>query len=168
MTTNQSNQIQAVHPYLFFDGRCEEALEFYRGALGAEVTMLMRFKDSPDPTMSTPGAENKVMHAHRRYDVDGFRWSMRRETEFPGFFAVPHIAQRSRSRANIRVRRGGRSSANAIDQDLLFPLLWDGRRSLWGVVDDHRRWLRNGDQNSRLRNPADGWLDTALEPDSVE
>jgi PhnB protein len=38
-----------VQPYLFFDGRCEEALEFYRRALGAEVTMLMRFKDSPDP-----------------------------------------------------------------------------------------------------------------------
>ena len=38
-----------VQPYLFFDGRCEEALEFYRTALGAEVTMLMRFKDSPEP-----------------------------------------------------------------------------------------------------------------------
>ena len=37
-----------IQPYLFFDGRCEEAIEFYRGALGAEVTMLMRFKDSPD------------------------------------------------------------------------------------------------------------------------
>ena len=38
-----------VQPYLFFDGRCEEAVEFYRRALGAEVTMLMRFKDSPEP-----------------------------------------------------------------------------------------------------------------------
>ena len=38
-----------VQPYLFFDGRCEEAIEFYRSALGAEVTMLMRFKDSPEP-----------------------------------------------------------------------------------------------------------------------
>ena len=36
-----------VQPYLFFDGRCEEAVEFYRNVLGAEVTMLMRFKDSP-------------------------------------------------------------------------------------------------------------------------
>jgi PhnB protein len=36
-----------VQPYLFFDGRCDEALAFYRGALGAEVTMLMRFKESP-------------------------------------------------------------------------------------------------------------------------
>jgi PhnB protein len=52
-----------VQPYLFFDGRCEEAVEFYRTALGAEVKMLVRFKDSPEsPGMVPPGAENKVMH----------------------------------------------------------------------------------------------------------
>ena len=52
-----------VQPYLFFEGRCEEALEFYREALGAEVTMLMRYKESPEPAACAPGAENKVMHA---------------------------------------------------------------------------------------------------------
>ena len=54
-----------VQPYLFFDGRCEEAVEFYRKAIGAEVTTLMRCKDSPEPHqpgMLPPGAENKVMH----------------------------------------------------------------------------------------------------------
>jgi PhnB protein len=58
-----------VQPYLFFDGRCEEAIEFYRKALGAEVTMLMRYKDSPEPPqpgMVPPGAENKVMHSSFR------------------------------------------------------------------------------------------------------
>ena len=55
-----------VQPYLFLEGRCEEALAFYRGALGAEVTMLMRFKESPDPGMVTPGTEDKVMHASVR------------------------------------------------------------------------------------------------------
>jgi PhnB protein len=58
-----------VEPYLFFEGRCEEALEFYRRALDAEVTMLMRMKDSPDeqpPGMVPPGSENKVMHASFR------------------------------------------------------------------------------------------------------
>ena len=55
-----------VQPYLFFDGRCEEALEFYRSALGAEVTMLMHFKDSPDPDMCPPGAGDKVMHTSFR------------------------------------------------------------------------------------------------------
>ena len=54
-----------VQPYLNFDGRCEEALEFYRTALGAEVAILMRFKDNPEPQpgMTSPGSENKVMHA---------------------------------------------------------------------------------------------------------
>jgi PhnB protein len=58
-----------VQPYLNFDGRCEEAIEFYRRTLGAEVTMLMRFKDSPEPAapgMVPPGAGNKVMHASFR------------------------------------------------------------------------------------------------------
>src|ERR1700736_5500298 len=58
-----------VQPYLFFDGRCEEAVEFYRTALGAEEIRLMRFKDSPQPHapgMLPPGAENKVMHASFR------------------------------------------------------------------------------------------------------
>ena len=54
-----------VQPYLFLDGRCEEAVEFYRKAVGAEVLMLMRNKDSPEPHppgMLPPGSENKVMH----------------------------------------------------------------------------------------------------------
>jgi len=58
-----------VEPYLFFDGRCEEAIEFYRSVLGAEVTALMRFKDSPEPPqpgMVPPGCEDKVMHASFR------------------------------------------------------------------------------------------------------
>ena len=52
-----------VQPYVFFEGRCEEALDFYRKAIGAEVTMLMRYKDSPDPSVSMPGASDKIMHA---------------------------------------------------------------------------------------------------------
>lgn len=55
-----------VEPYLFFEGRCEEALAFYRKTLGAEVTALMRYKESPDPGMIRPGTENKVMHANVR------------------------------------------------------------------------------------------------------
>ncbi|MBB5037055.1 VOC family protein [Prosthecobacter dejongeii] len=55
-----------VQPYLFFGGRCEEALEFYRTAIGAQVGMVMRFSESPEPPppdMLAPGFADKVMHA---------------------------------------------------------------------------------------------------------
>lgn len=53
-----------IQPYLFFDGRCEEALEFYRKALGAKVGMMMRFKDSPEKSSECGAADpNKIMHA---------------------------------------------------------------------------------------------------------
>ena len=58
-----------VQPYLFFDGRAEEAIEFYRSALGAEVESLMRYKESPEPPppgMVPPGSDNKIMHASFR------------------------------------------------------------------------------------------------------
>jgi len=54
-----------IEPYLFFEGRCDEAIEFYRQHLGAEVSTLMRYKESPEPHqpgMLPPGSENKVMH----------------------------------------------------------------------------------------------------------
>jgi PhnB protein len=52
-----------VQPYLNFDGRCQEALEFYKRAIGAKVGTLMRWKDSPDKSMATPDNADKVMHA---------------------------------------------------------------------------------------------------------
>lgn len=56
----------SVLTYLFFEGCCEEAIEFYRRALDAKVETLMRYRESPDPDMSTPGSENKIMHAELR------------------------------------------------------------------------------------------------------
>src|SRR6185312_7014826 len=66
MSTKKHNGI--VQPYLFFNGRCEEALEFYKKALGAEVVMTMRYKESPEPPpgMVPPGFENKIMHTSFR------------------------------------------------------------------------------------------------------
>jgi PhnB protein len=52
-----------VQPYLNFDGRCDEALEFYKQAIGAKVGMLLRFKEAPDKSMISPGSEEKVMHS---------------------------------------------------------------------------------------------------------
>ncbi|HTD66262.1 MAG TPA: VOC family protein [Candidatus Limnocylindria bacterium] len=67
-TTTTIKKAPVVQSYLFFDGRCEEAVEFYHKALGAEVEMLMRFKDSPEPPQPgcSPGDPNKVMHASFR------------------------------------------------------------------------------------------------------
>ncbi|HWW02538.1 MAG TPA: VOC family protein [Candidatus Acidoferrum sp.] len=67
MSTTNNNRV--IEPYLFFNGRCEEAVEFYRKALGAEVEMMMRFKESPEPPkpgMVPPGFENKIMHTSFR------------------------------------------------------------------------------------------------------
>jgi PhnB protein len=57
-----------VQAYLTYNGRCEEAVEFYKSALGAEVLMLMRNKDNPEPSPEheVPGTENKVLHCSFR------------------------------------------------------------------------------------------------------
>ncbi len=78
-----------VQPYLFFDGRCEEAIEFYRKALGAQVGMMMRFKDAPPdacPEGAFPaGSENKVMHAALQIGETTVMASDGRNTGKPSF-----------------------------------------------------------------------------------
>jgi len=89
MTATKDNSL--VQAYLFFNGRCEEAIEFYKKALGAEVDMLLRFKESPEPHqpgMVPPGSENKVMHASFRVGDTQIRASDGRctgKTNFDGF-----------------------------------------------------------------------------------
>jgi PhnB protein len=64
-----TNDNRVIQPYLFFNGSCEQALEFYRKALGAEVQFMMRYKESPEPPkpgMVPPGFENKIMHCSFR------------------------------------------------------------------------------------------------------
>jgi PhnB protein len=74
-----------VQPYLFFDGSCEEAIEFYKKALGAELATLMRYKDGPEPSMCPPGSENKVMHASFRIGDTSVMASDGRNTGKPVF-----------------------------------------------------------------------------------
>jgi PhnB protein len=67
MSTTRDNRV--IEPYLFFNGRCEQALEFDRKALGAEVQFMMRYKESPEPPrpgMVPAGFENKIMHTSFR------------------------------------------------------------------------------------------------------
>jgi PhnB protein len=74
-----------VSPYLFFDGRCEEAVEFYKKTLGAKVEMLMRWKDSPDPSMATPGNADKIMHGNIHIGETSVMVSDGRNTGHPNF-----------------------------------------------------------------------------------
>jgi PhnB protein len=79
-----------VEPYVFFGGRCEEAIAFYQEALGAEVTFKMRVNESPDPIPpgSLPaGFEDKIMHANLRIGDTSLMVSDGNQTqrEFKGF-----------------------------------------------------------------------------------
>ncbi len=101
-STNIGNSIQ---PYLFFGGRCDEALEFYRAAVGAEVEMLSRFKDAPEPQPGVPDSfGDKVMHASFRIGDSILMASDGRcegEPKFEGFslsLTVPTEAEAERVR----------------------------------------------------------------------
>jgi PhnB protein len=99
-----------VQPYIFFGGRCEEALEFYKSAIGAEVDMLMRYKDSPEPTppgMLAEGFEDKVMHTSFRVGETTLMASdgcSQDDANFNGFrlsLSVPNEAEADRAFAAL-------------------------------------------------------------------
>lgn len=100
-----------ITPYLFFAGRCEEAIDYYRQALGATVDMMMRFNESPDPVppgMLQAGFESKVMHSTFRIGgialmasdgcddkskFDGFRLALTVATESEAHKAFNALAE---------------------------------------------------------------------------
>jgi PhnB protein len=77
-----------VQPYLDFNGRCDEALEFYKTAVGAEVAMLMRWKDSPDKSMCSAENADKVMHSQFQIGDSTIMASDGRCTGKPNFHGV--------------------------------------------------------------------------------
>jgi PhnB protein len=85
------SEAMQVQPYVFFNGRAAEAAEFYRKAVGAEVQMMVRFRDNPDPQMKAniaPGTEDKVMHMQLRIGETAILCSDGRctgKTQFEGF-----------------------------------------------------------------------------------
>jgi len=97
MSTSDSNIL--VQPYLFFGGRCEEALEFYGTAIGAKIERLVRFKESPEPQGLPDCFDDKVMHASVRIGKTTFMVSdgqCEGDQNFDGFslsITVPDIAQ---------------------------------------------------------------------------
>jgi PhnB protein len=107
MTAQNKNHF--IEPYLFFAGRCEEALEFYRKAIGAEIGMVMKYKDSPEPPppgMLPAGFENKIMHAVFRVGGSSIMASdgCDTTTRFGGFslsLALPTEAEADRAFAAL-------------------------------------------------------------------
>src|SRR4051794_208160 len=100
---NKDNKV--VEVYLFFNGACEQAVEVYRKALGAQVDMMMKYKDSPEPPQPgrlPPGFENKVMHCSFRVGGTRVMASDGCSTEKPNFqsfslsIAVPEEADAKR------------------------------------------------------------------------
>ena len=77
-------KILGLKPYLFFDGRAEEAIRLYQEALGAEVVMMSRYTDMPaDSAMAcAPGDENRIMHAEVRIAEVSF-WMSDTPTAYP-------------------------------------------------------------------------------------
>jgi PhnB protein len=96
---------RVIEPYLFFNGSCEQAVGFYRKALGAEVQMMMRFKESPEPPKPgtvPPGFEEKIMHTSFRVGQTTVMASDGCSTEKPNFqgfslsLSVPSEAEANR------------------------------------------------------------------------
>ena len=99
-----------VQPYLMFNGRCEEAVEFYRKALGATLEFSMRFKESPEPPppgMVPPGFENKIMHCSFRIGAttlmasDGCSAGQPKFERFSLSISVPNEAEADRAFAAL-------------------------------------------------------------------
>ena len=131
-----------IQPYLFLDGRCEEAIEFYRRTLGAEVVMLMRFKDSPEPHppgMVPPGSENKVMHSSFRIGettVMASDGNCKGEPTFQGFSLSLTVVNEGEAKRLFNALGNGGQVQMPLAKTF-FSTIRHGRRPLRRVVDGH-------------------------------
>src|SRR3954468_20189305 len=97
-----------VQPYLVFEGRCEEAIEFYKKALDAKVEMLMRFKEAPQQPGSgewAPGMDDKIMHAALKIGEATVMVSdgrMQEKPAFPGVRSLAGCEDQGGGRAQVR------------------------------------------------------------------
>lgn len=123
-----------IQPYLNFDGRCEEAINFYKSAVGAKVNMMMRFSDSPeplDPKMVPPGNESKIMHASFQIGdtvINGADCASQGRPNFEGISLTLNAA----SDAEAERVFNGLAEGGKIQQ----PLIKTFFASSWGVLVD--------------------------------
>jgi PhnB protein len=129
-----SNEHAVIQPYLLFNGQCEQALDFYRKALGAQVQLTMRYKESPEPPppgMLPPGFENKIMHTSFRIGQTTVMASDGCSTEkasFEGFsLALTVLSEAEADRAFAALADGGKVKMP------LAKTFWSPR---FGMVED--------------------------------
>lgn len=132
-----------VQPYLFFDGRCEEALAFYGRVLGAEVEMLMRYNESPEPPppgMVPAGFEDKVMHATVRIGdshVMAADDCTRTQDSFRGFQLTLSVADEAEAETRFAALAEGGKVKMALAQTFFasrFGMLVDRFGVSWMVI----------------------------------
>jgi PhnB protein len=116
-----------VQAYLAFDGRCDEALEYYRQTLGAELTMMLRFKDAPmplDPKMVPPGNEGKVMHMQFRIGETTLLASDGRctgATKFQGFSLALYATDEAEAKQKFNALADGGQVHMPLDKTFFSP-----------------------------------------------
>jgi len=134
-----------ITPYLHFDGKCEEAIEFYKKAIGAKVEMLMRFKESPegkDNPMCAPGSEEKIMHSCFKVGdtavmaSDGYA---KGNPEFKGFSLSISATTEDGGRQDVQRARRRRSGADAAHQNVLLAEVRHVRRQVRRRLDGDGR-----------------------------
>ena len=138
-----------VQPYLVFDGRCEEALEFYRTHLGAKPGLMMRFKDNPEPPQPggpgrAPGHHNKIMHSEfTRGDTmlmasDGYAQG---KPEFKGFCQSIGVKDDAEARRVFDALAKGGSVTMPLAKTFFassFGMVTDRFGMPWMVITQHR------------------------------
>ncbi len=129
-----------IQPYLFFEGRAEEAIAFYRSALGAELLTLMRHGENPDGMHGAPGTEQKVMHAEIRIGEtrilisDGFCAAA---AQFQGFGLALNVADEATAQRHFAALAEGGEVRMPLGRSFFsaaFGMVADRFGVLWMVV----------------------------------
>ena len=132
-----------IEPYVIFDGRCEEAIEFYKKQLGAKVNMLSRFKDNPqppEPGKMTPGTENKVMHGSLQIGDSTVLMSdghCQNQPKFDGFALKLHAANDAEAERLFEALSSGGKVTMPMNKTFYassFGMLTDRFGVMWMVI----------------------------------
>ena len=132
-----------IEPYVFFEGRCEEAIEFYRRAAGAEVVMIMRYSESPEPpTHVPPGSEQKIMHSMIKIGDSNVMMSDGRCSGQPTFQGISLAITVANKAEAERVFKGMGEGGQVVQPPIetffspSFGMLTDKFGIMWMVVAD--------------------------------